>query len=181
MDYLNAFREMISLRGLTDHTVTSYSTYIKVYLEYLETILLKSPEDVSWQEMRDFIRWLQHQKKLSDRTINAVISQLRFFTIYVLHKSWDQTQLPTRRFDTYLPIVPSQKETWTFLSTIEDLKFKAIMSLMYSSGLRSGEVRHLRYSDVSRSSMRVYVAQTKSRSDRYAVLSENALDILTEY
>ena len=48
MDYLNAFREMISLRGLTDHTVTSYSTYIKVYLEYLETILLKSPEDVSW-------------------------------------------------------------------------------------------------------------------------------------
>lgn len=181
MDYLNTFREMISLRGLTDHTVTSYSTYIKVYLEYLETILLKSPEDVSWQEMRDFVRWLQHQKKLSDRTINAVISQLRFFTVYVLHKSWDQTQLPTRRFDTYLPIVPSQKETWTFLSTIEDMKFKAIMSLMYSSGLRSGEVRHLRYSDVSRSSMRVYVAQTKSRSDRYAVLSENALDILTEY
>ncbi len=30
-DYLKLFREMISLRGLTDHTVKSYSTYIKTY------------------------------------------------------------------------------------------------------------------------------------------------------
>lgn len=33
--YLNTFREMISLRGLTDHTIMSYSTYIRVYLDYL--------------------------------------------------------------------------------------------------------------------------------------------------
>ena len=31
-DYLNLFREMISLRSLTEHTAKSYSTYIKTYL-----------------------------------------------------------------------------------------------------------------------------------------------------
>ena len=36
MDYLNVYREMISLRGLTDHTVKSYSTYIRSYLDYLQ-------------------------------------------------------------------------------------------------------------------------------------------------
>ena len=77
---------MISLRGLTDHTIRSYSTYIKAYLGYLDSVLHKSPENVSWDELRDFIRWLQAQKGLSDRTINACISQLRFFTLYVLHK-----------------------------------------------------------------------------------------------
>lgn len=46
-DYLKQFREMISLRGLTDHTVTSYSTYIKAYLDYPSCILHKIPEDVS--------------------------------------------------------------------------------------------------------------------------------------
>ena len=54
-DYLKQFREMISLRGLTDHTVTSYSTYIRAYLDYLSNILHKLPEDVSWAELRGFI------------------------------------------------------------------------------------------------------------------------------
>ena len=33
-DYFNTFREMASLRGLTDHTIKSYSTYIRAYLDY---------------------------------------------------------------------------------------------------------------------------------------------------
>ena len=36
---------MISLRGLTDHTLKSYSTYIRAYLDYLSGILQKNPED----------------------------------------------------------------------------------------------------------------------------------------
>ena len=56
--YFNLFREMISLRGLSDHTLSSYCTYIRSYLDYLERILKKNPEDVSWAELRDFIRWL---------------------------------------------------------------------------------------------------------------------------
>ena len=180
-NYFNLFREMISLRGLSDHTLSSYCTYIRSYLDYLERILKKNPEDVSWAELRDFIRWLQCERGLSDRSVNAVIAQLRFFTIYVLHKPWVDSQLPTRRFDSYLPFVPSQEDTWIFISSIQDLRFKAIVSLMYSSGLRSGEVRHLKYSDISRKDMRVHILHSKSRNDRYAPLSSNALSILTEY
>ena len=32
MDYLNAYKDMIRLRGLTDNTVKSYCTYIRAYL-----------------------------------------------------------------------------------------------------------------------------------------------------
>ena len=62
--YLNLYREMISLRGLTDHTLNSYSTYIRSYLDYLQNILHKSPENVSWLELRDFIKWLQKERNL---------------------------------------------------------------------------------------------------------------------
>lgn len=41
--YLNSFREMISLRGLTDHTMISYCTYIHAYLAYLSDVLHKEP------------------------------------------------------------------------------------------------------------------------------------------
>ena len=179
--YLNLYREMISLRGLTDHTLNSYSTYIRSYLDYLQNILHKSPENVSWQELRDFIKWLQKERNLTDRTINCVISQLRFFTIYVLHNPWDDNQLPKRKFDEYLPFVPSQKETFEFISTIPDIKQKAMVAVMYSSGLRIGEVCHLRYEDIDRTNMRIHISHGKNREDRYAALSRTALDLLTQY
>jgi len=180
--YLDYFREMISLRGLTDHTLSNFCTYIKAYLHYLMDILHKSPEDVSWSELRDYIRWLQKSRTLSDRTINCAISQLRFFTLYVLHKSWDDTQLPMRRFNEYLPFVPSKEETWQFISTIPDLKQRTMVTLMYSSGLRIGEVCRLRYEDVERKNMRLHIAHSKSRNDRHAFgthLYENGTDLLT--
>lgn len=179
--YLNLFREMISLRGLTDHTLTSYCTYIRSYLDYLSDILHKQPEDVTWDELRFYIRWIQKERNLSDRTINASISQLRFFTMYVLHKPWDDTQLPMRKFDSYLPYVPTKEEIQFFIDTLPTLKQQAMVALMYSSGLRVGEVCHLKYSDIQRSSMRIHVAKTKNRSDRYAILSQKALRLLTEY
>lgn len=74
--YLDYFREMISLRGLTDHTLSNYCTYIKAYLHYLTDILHKSPEDVSWSELRDYIRWLQKSGTLSDRTIDTIYVHL---------------------------------------------------------------------------------------------------------
>ena len=179
--YLDSFREMISLRGLTDHTLKNYCTYIRAYLDYLANRLHKSPEDVSWDELRDYIRWLQKSRDLSDRTINCAISQLRFFTMYVLHKNWDDTQLPMRRFDEYLPYVPSKEETWQFISSMPDLKQRTMVTLMYSSGLRIGEVCRLRYEDVDRKNLRLHIPHSKNRNDRYAILSKAALDLLTQY
>lgn len=172
---------MISLRGLTDHTLMNYCTYVRAYLDYLSNVLLKSPEDVSWPELRDCLRWLQKSRNLSDRTINCAISQLRFFTLYVLHKPWDDTQLPFRRFDEYLPYVPSKQDTWTFISSIPDLKQKTMVALMYSSGLRIGELCSLRYEDVQRKNLRLHITHGKNRHDRYAILSKAALDLLTQY
>lgn len=179
--YFNSYKEMISLRGLTDHTMKSYCTYIRAYLNYLSNVLHKEPGDVSWQELRDYIKWLQNTRNISERTINAAISQLRFFTLYVLHQPWDDTQLPHRRFNTYIPFVPTKEEVWKFISTMPDLKQRTMVTVMYSSGLRIGEVCHLRYEHIRRKQMRIYIPCSKNRSDRYAILSQKALDILTEY
>jgi len=181
MDYLKHYHKMISLRGLTEHTVKSYSTYISVYLDYIEHHLHKFPSQITWNDIRCFIQWLQKERNLSDRTMNHCISQIRFFTLYVLHKPWDPYQVPMRRFDTYLPYVPSQTDTSTFIASFSNLKHKAIISLMYSSGLRVGEVCQLKYEDINRSRMRIHILKSKNRSDRYAILSKHALSILTDY
>lgn len=179
--YFNSYREMISLRSLTDHTLKSYCTYIHAYLDYLITILHKALENVSWEELRHFVRWLQNDRHLSDRTMNACISQLRFFIIYVLHKPWDCTQLPLHKFDSYLPFVPTREDMQFFLSSITDLKFKALLCLMFSSSLHIGEVRHLKCSDIKHSRGRILIRSSKNRSSRYAQLSEQAWQLILQY
>ena len=181
MDYLKRYKQMISLRGLTDHTMKSYQTYISAYLSYVSETLHKLPSQVTYKEQRRFLECLQAERHLSDRTMNVAISQIRFFTLYVLHKPWDDTQLPMRKFDTYLPFVPSQEDTKLFISTMTDIKPKAMVALMYSAGLRIGEVCNLRYEDIQRKNMRIHITHGKNRSDRYAILSKYALDILTTY
>lgn len=154
---------------------------MRAYLDYISDKLHKYPSQITYNDMRRFIDDLQLARGLSDRTINAAIAQLRFFTIYVMHKPWDPTQLPQRKFDTYLPYVPSQEDTLTFIESFTDLKPKAMVSLLYGSGLRIGECCSLLYDDISRKKLCIHVRHSKNRSDRYAILSEKSLDILTKY
>ena len=79
-----------------------------------------------------------------------------------------------RKFDAYLPYVPSQEEAFQFISTMPGIKPRAMCALMYSSGLRIGEVCRLRYEDIDRKNMRVHISHTKARQDRYASLSRYA-------
>ena len=179
--YLEQFAQMISFRGLTDNTLKSYTSYLKSYLSYLDDHLRKKPEDVSWEEMRAYIQFIQKDRNLSGRTINGHIAQLRFLTTYVLHKPWDPYQLPTRKFDTYMPFVPTQEEVGHFIDTLQNPKQKAMIAIMYSAGLRVCEVCRLRYEDISRKNMSIHVTRSKNRSDRYAILSKRALLILSDY
>ena len=47
--------------------------------------------------------------------------------------------------------------------------------------MRVSEVIHLHYDDISRTNMQIHVRDTKNRMDRYTILSERCLDLLTEY
>jgi len=53
--------------------------------------------------------------------------------------------------------------------------------LIYSAGLRVGEVVKLKPEDIDSNRMLIFVRGAKGRKDRYALLSEAALKILREY
>ena len=180
-EYLDTYLTMITLRGLADHTFKSYKTYLSAYLEFVYDFLKKDPAEVTWDEMRLYIKYLQETRHLADRTINHAISQLRFFTIYVLHKPWDQTQIPMRKFDQYMPFVPSREEVAAFINAIDDPKVRAMVILMYSAGLRVSEVCRIRCEDIDRKNMRIHITHGKNRYDRYAMLSPVALRELEAY
>lgn len=180
MDYFSIFTQMLQAKGLTDNTIRSYKTYIRPYLSFLSTNSV-SPEEASWQCMRDFLVWIQAERSLSDRTINMIISYLQFFHMYVLHKVWDQTQIPFRKFNIYLPFVPSRQQVKTFISALEDPKARLAVSILYATGLRLDELCHLKCKDIFSSSKKIHVAASKNRQDRFVPMPDLIWQMILSY
>jgi integrase/recombinase XerD len=80
-----------------------------------------------------------------------------------------------------LPNVLGQKEVKRILQAIGNTKHRAILFLVYSSGLRVGEVVRLRIKDIDRERRTLHIRQGKGKKDRLTVLSESALEVVQHY
>jgi len=179
---LEKHKDILSLRDLSLKTVATYTSYLTTYILWAEEYLPERPlNSVSWEEMRSYIRFLKDVKGLNPRTVNVHISQLRDFYHYVLHKDWDKREVPFLRFDEHLPIVPSKNQVFKIIDSIENPKHKAEIALLYSSVIRVSELCRLRCKDIRRSKNCIYISRSKNRSDRFAVLSDRAYELLVSY
>ena len=179
---LEKHKDILSFRDLSLKTVATYTSYLTTYILWAEEYL---PErhlsSVSWEEMRSYIRFLKDVKGLNPRTINVHISQLRDFYYYVLHKDWDRREVPFLHFDEHLPVVPSKDQVLKIIDSIDNLKHKAEIALLYSSGIRVSELCRLHCGDIHRTKKYIYISRSKNRSDRFAILSDRAYALLVSY
>ena len=113
--------------------------------------------------------------------MNMVISILQFFWIYVLHQPWDTSQIPFRKFRTYLPFVPDRRQVALFLNSLGDPKARLACSILYAAGLRLDELCHLECRYISLSSHRLYIPVSKNHSDRYVPIPESICKDIRDY
>lgn len=67
------------------------------------------------------------------------------------------------------------------LCSIKNPKHKALLLIVYSSGLRVGEVVRLKIADIDSKRMLIHVRDAKGRKDRFTMLSKQALTYLRSY
>jgi site-specific recombinase XerD len=99
----------------------------------------------------------------------------------VLPKSDINMSIPRPKKDSKLPSVLSQSEVIQILQATSNEKHKTILFLIYSAGLRVGEVVRLKPEDIESSRMLVRVKKGKGSKDRYTLLSQIALEQLRKY
>lgn len=174
--YMLLLEEEAKIRNLKNRSILCYKNYVSYFLNYVG----KDPQELSCQDVRDFLL-AKKEEGLKATTLNLYNSAIRFFYRNVLHILWDDVRVPRMRIDHKLPTVLSGQDIDVLLDSTDDLKYKAMFATMYSSGLRVSEVIHLHYEDISRTNMQIHVRESKSRMDRYTILSRRNLDILTEY
>lgn len=177
--YVNRFSDILSLRDLAESTISNYLSYLNQFLDFVELSLSgKLPEDVTWEEIRSYVRHLKDIRKLNPRSINPHVAQLRDFFLYVLHRDWDHYQVPYLKYDEYLPAVPTKAEMERIIYSMAFSKYQCIIVLMYSAGLRVNEALNLKYEDISFSRMQIHVSKTKNRSARKAILAQKTKNLM---
>ncbi len=88
---------------------------------------------------------------------------------------WDDDTVPGYEKRAKSSCRTFRDEINAIIDATPNLKHKAIIATMYSSGLRVSEVVHLHYDDISRTNMTIHVRETKGRIDRYTILSQKIL------
>ena len=180
--YLKKHRDILSFRDLSPHTIEIYSSCLSAFLTWMETELPDVPViDVSWEQIRSYFLMLRDIRHLNARTINIHIAQLSGFFRYVLHRDWDSREVPCMKVDEKLPVVPTFEEVNTIIDSFTNIKHKAMIAVLYSSGIRVSELCRLHCGDIHVSEHYIFISKSKNRSERRAILSEKALAILAEY
>ena len=164
------------LRNLKQRSIATYKNYITYFLNYTG----KNPEELTCEDVRSFLL-SKKEEGLKAATLNLYNSAIRFFFRNVLHILWDDIRVPRMILDHKLPNVLTLEDLNRLLDATKDIKYRTIFSTIYSSGLRVSEALHLHYDDISRTHHQIHVRNTKSRQDRYTILSERNLRMLTEY
>ena len=66
-------------------------------------------------------------------------------------------------------------------SSRHSLRDRVLITVLYSAGLRLGEVCRLAVADIDSARMLLHIRQAKGHKDRYAPLSPIALELLREW
>ena len=80
-----------------------------------------------------------------------------------------------------LPNVLSKEEMVLLIKSIDNLKHRTMIVLVYSAGLRRSEVLNLRLKDILFSRKCIFVRDSKGGKDRYVMLAPKAETILRTY
>lgn len=180
MDHIQELELFFELRDTPEQSRESYLRRAEAFVKFIEA-QGRSVEDVSTQDIQQYILHLKRNKRLSAGTINNYISSVRLFYTHVLGKEWDTRKLPRMRRTRKLAVIPPREDVMAILDATENLKHKAMLSLLYGSGLRVSEVAKLRIGDISSKNMSVRAEATKHGTNRYTILSAESLKVLRSY
>lgn len=168
-------RELVS-RKYSYKTIKAYIYFNKDFLNFSG----KRLPDINDDDIKNYLLHLAENKQSATSTLNQAINALKFYYGEVLKRKFVY-EIKRPRKDKKLPVILSQEEITKILSSVDNIKHKAILMLIYSAGLRVGEVVKLKPEDIDSKRMLIHIKGSKGRKDRYTILSETALEILREY
>lgn len=169
--------EELVLRGYSPKTRRVYVGHARRFFEAAAA----PPDRLGAGEARAFLRTLLTEKEVSHAYADQAISALKFLYDRVLRRPLGELDLPRPKRQRKLPTVLSKEEVRAILQAVDNPKHRAVLMMIYSHGLRVGEVVRLRPVDIDAQRGLLLIRQSKGRKDRVVSLSVVALDAVRAY
>jgi integrase/recombinase XerC len=171
-------------RGMSQHTLRAYRKDLETFAAYAE----KEPEDIEMIDVRGFVaRQIKDglSKTTAGRRLAAVRSFLKFLTREGFLKANPAKLVTTPKAEKHLPKFLSVDDVFALIEKPDTISFvhardRAILELLYSSGLRVGEVAGLNVEDVNTGEGLVKV-KGKGRKERIVPVGSKAVDAIKAY
>ena len=175
-------------RGLSRYTVRNYSTDIQGFLDFLGRNGVSSLENVDRSIMRRYLGLL-HERETARGSISRKLSALRSFYRYLNRESLVSADplstVSAPKLEKRLPTFLTIDEMASLLkapdvSTLQGLRDRAILELLYASGLRLSEIVSLDLGDVDLNSRHIR-AWGKGSKERIVLMGIPAAKALQRY
>ena len=168
------------LRGMSGRTQEAYIHQVYQLAKFYR----RRPDELSDQQVRQYLFHLAHERKLAASTVNQAVNAFRFFYHHVAQRDLEALRraLPIGRKEIRRPQVFSPQELEKlFTAGCPHPKHRAFLMTVYGAGLRLNEACHLKFEDIDSARMQTRVVQGKGRKDRYTLLSPKLLEELRLY
>ena len=158
---------------------------IQVYLGATKQLFQHFPQkhqnDIRTEDIEAFQHHLATVRKVSNSTLNQAVNAIRYYYMNVVGDARRVTFIERPRHEKKLPMVLSEEEVASLLRSVDNLKHRSILMLIYSAGLRLSELIGLERQDLAVERGQLIVRSGKGSKDRVTLLSRKALASLEEY
>lgn len=158
-------------------TIKCYVTAVSVMARHFG----RCPSELSESDVANYLHYVTTSKSYSSSSLNGIYSGIKLFWENILERSWNVRRLPRPKRAKVLPEILSVGEVRSLIEATNNQKHKSILRMLYSTGLRMGELVKLKPSDIDSHRMVVRVQQGKGKKDRYTILTQAMLAQLRDY
>ena len=173
------FSDQLTLKRYSQNTMVIYKEQIIRFFKYHQGI---DPFKLTDENVKEYLLHLLKKKNISLSYQKQVISAIKFYFEKILGRDTKKYyfEIP-RNKELKLPVVLSKNYVKKIISSTNNVKHKAILSTIYSAGLRLSEVVNLKIADIDSERKLIYIRSAKGKKDRTSILSKELILMLRKY
>ena len=175
---IQTFIRYLNSKRYSANTIKVYSDSLTTFLRYFSA---KEIAAISNDDLIDFNNNYILKNNFSASFQNQVVNAVKLYFAAIQHKKMDVELIHRPRREKVLPNVLSKEEVKAILDAHVNIKHKMMLCLIYSCGMRCGELLALHPVHIDSKRNIILLKCAKGKKDRIVPLSHLILKMLREY
>ncbi len=167
---LDKFNQIIEIQRYSNSTKKIYKFHIKNFLRFCN----------GKPKQEEILNYLQSLKDYKPSSLNIAKYSIIYFFNNILNQNIT-IKIPKIKREQLLPKVIDRDIIIKMIDVTKNLKHKIVIEMLYSSGIRLGEIVKLRWEDIDFQDKLVRINNGKGSKDRYSILSDKVVKDLIIY